>query len=323
MMKQKQSINNIVLVVAIARVVAIFPTVSTHSCTHDGDRQSKWQILAIHPPQAVKKGSFHRCIELDSAKATTTMKQSTIIAVVAILIDSTSAFSKGPPGFRGEARFFLDTADTREWDDLLPLGIFHGVTTNPTLLERSHQPCTISHIQMLAKRALTQTEEFMCQSWGATSNEMYQTGMQLSEVDRARIVIKVPVTARGMTAAARLIKSGVRVCLTACYDSKQALLAGAVGAEYLAPYLGRMTDSGKNGMEECMRMQDIVEGLGSETRILVASIRDVESFAVLAEAGLDTFTFSPQVARELFDEPLTDAAAQVFEESAARGSTYQ
>ena len=240
-----------------------------------------------------------------------------------ILVDTTSAFSKEPPGFRGDCRFFLDTADTREWDALLPLGIFHGITTNPTLLERSHQPCTVHHIQGLAQRALSKTEEFMCQSWGATSNEMYQTGMQLSEVDRDRITIKVPVTARGMEAAARLIRSGVKVCLTACYDSKQALLAGSVGAEYLAPYLGRMTDSGKNGLEECMKMQDVVEGLGSHTRILVASIRDVESLTILAEAGLDTFTFSPEIARAIFDEPLTDAAAEVFEEAASRGSTYQ
>jgi len=258
-------------------------------------------------------------------RPTMAMKPAFLAALAIFLgvIDKSIAFSKVPPGARGECRFFLDTADTREWDALLPLGIFHGITTNPTLLERAHQPCTVPHIQGLARKALSQTEEFMCQSWGATSNEMYQTGMQLSEPDRDRITIKVPVTARGMKAATRLIKSGVKVCLTACYDSKQALLAGSVGAEYLAPYLGRMSDSGKNGLEECMRMQDIVEGLGCQTRILVASIRDVESFVLLAEAGLDTFTFSPEIARNLFDEPLTDAAAEVFEEAASRGSTYQ
>ena len=38
---------------------------------------------------------------------------------------------------RGGSRFFLDTANVAEWEALLPLGMFHGVTTNPTLLERS------------------------------------------------------------------------------------------------------------------------------------------------------------------------------------------
>lgn len=66
-------------------------------------------------------------------------------------------------------------------------------------------------------------------------------------------------------------------------------------------------------------MQAIVDGMGSTTRILVASIREVDSMATLAARGLDTYTFSPDTARMLFSEPLTDAAADAFEE-AARGN---
>jgi transaldolase len=54
--------------------------------------------------------------------------------------------------------------------------------------------------------------------------------------------------------------------------------------------------------------------------VLVASIRDADSMATLATKGCDTFTFSPVVARLLFEEPLTDAAAVVFEQAAAAGS---
>ena len=62
-----------------------------------------------------------------------------------------------------------------------------------------------------------------------------------------------------------------------------------------------------------------MEGLGASTRILVASIRDVESMAYLATQGCDTFTFSPDIARALLDEPLTDAAAAAFEAAATQG----
>jgi len=68
---------------------------------------------------------------------------------------------------------------------------------------------------------------------------MYDNGMTLSIIDRERIVIKVPVTTKGTEVARRLMESGVRVCLTAGYDSKQALIAASLGVEYLAPYLGR------------------------------------------------------------------------------------
>ena len=51
---------------------------------------------------------------------------------------------------RGTNRLFLDTADTDVWQELLPLGIFHGVTTNPTLLERADEECTTKHLHHLA-----------------------------------------------------------------------------------------------------------------------------------------------------------------------------
>ena len=120
----------------------------------------------------------------------------------------------------------------------------------------------------------------------------------------------------GVKAATQLIRSGCRVCLTACYHHKQALIAASIGAEYIAPYLGRMTDIGKDGVTECVDMQEITDGLGSDTRILVASIREAQTLTQLAEAGLETFTFSSDVARELFHEPLTDEAAAVFEKAA-------
>ena len=116
------------------------------------------------------------------------------------------------------------------------------------------------------------------------------------------------------------------MCLTACYNSHQAIVAAGLGAEYLAPYLGRMNDSGRDGSLECQRMEEIVRGMKSSTRILVASIRDVEAMASLMRGGrdgqstMDTFTFNPDVARALFEEPLTEQAAEDFEAAALRGS---
>jgi transaldolase len=237
-------------------------------------------------------------------------------------------------------RLFLDTAVESEWSSLLPLGIFHGITTNPTLLEKAGHECTIPSIQQLALQALSlpNCNEFMCQAWGQTSMDMYKVGLELSQIDRCRIVIKVPVTFQGTKAASLLIESGVRVCLTACYSSDQALIAAGLGAEYIAPYLGRMTDNGKDGMDECRRMQTIVQGMkmntkvtmngssssnsnsNNHTRVLVASIRDVKSMTDLIASGtnMDTFTFSPDVARMLFDDALTDQAAADFEAAAQR-----
>lgn len=237
-----------------------------------------------------------------------------------LLLSSASVVNAYTSEFRGAGRLFLDTADVAEWDKLLPLGIFHGVTTNPILLQRAGQPCVIPNIHAMASKALQYTEEFMCQAWGRNVEDLVQCGLDLAAPSKKRIVIKVPVTAEGVQSARILIEEGVRVCLTACYDHKQALIATSVGAEYIAPYLGRMSEAGKDGQAECLKMQEIVLGMKGDTRILVASIRDAQTMVDLAAQGMETFTFSPEVARELFLEPLTIKAAKDFEEAAVRNS---
>ena len=162
---------------------------------------------------------------------------------------------ENPAVARGGSRFFLDTADVAEWEALLPLGMFHGVTTNPTLLERV--ACTVEACRQLAVTAgALGVEEIMFQAWGATTEAMVDQGLRLASIEPARVTVKVPVTAAGTAAAAELVQRGVRVCLTACYGREQALVAASVGAEYLAPYLGRMDDAGKDGMAECRAMQE-------------------------------------------------------------------
>ena len=51
-------------------------------------------------------------------------------------------------------KFYLDSADAAQWR--LPAGCppVQGVTTNPTLLRRSGQPCTLEHLRPLSERAL-------------------------------------------------------------------------------------------------------------------------------------------------------------------------
>ena len=87
---------------------------------------------------------------------------------------------------------------------------------------------------------------------------MFNNGMKISEMDRERIVVKVPVTAEGTKAATMLGSLGVRICLTACYNSNQALIAGSMGVEYIAPYLGRYVNTiGKNVLQSNREISQI------------------------------------------------------------------
>ncbi|BAZ16729.1 transaldolase [Calothrix sp. NIES-4071] len=221
------------------------------------------------------------------------------------------------PNYKG-IRLFLDTADTQQWQHWLPTGLFYGVTTNPLLLELSQVTCSVSHLKALASLAFTlKAKEVQLQTWGTTVDCLVKTGKLLAAIDE-RVVVKVPITKIGTEAASKLIAEGIRVTLTGVYAIHQVLIAAASGADYVAPYLGRINDLGRNGREDLIAMQRANAGVNSTTRILVASIRSVDDITLLATEGLDTFTFSPLIAADLFDVTATNQAATNFEEAACR-----
>ena len=57
--------------------------------------------------------------------------------------------------------------------------------------------------------------------------------------------VKIPITKIGSEAAKELIAAKISVTFTACFESKQVILAAAIGANYVAPYLGRINDQGR------------------------------------------------------------------------------
>jgi transaldolase len=214
-------------------------------------------------------------------------------------------------------RLFLDTAETTAWAEWLPSGLFHGVTTNPTLLRRAGRPCRLDALASLTHEALDLgCREVHLQAWGGEAADLEACGRALAALAPARVTVKLPVTRCGAAAAARLIATGLPVTFTACYEVPQVLVAAALGARYIAPYLGRIGDLGRDGPSELVAMQRCLRGTGSSVRLLVASLRQAETLSRLAAEGLDTFTISAKVAAELFGSKATIEAAAQFERDA-------
>lgn len=216
-------------------------------------------------------------------------------------------------------RFLLDTADRGAWARLMPLGCFSGVTTNPVLLKAAGVPCGLPSITALVRQAVDLgAGEVHVQTWGRATDVYVERGLALAAIS-PKVVVKVPITAEGASAAAVLRREGVRITLTAVYSPAQALAASALGAEYAAPYLGRMNDAGRDGFADIALMARAFREHRSATRILVASLRGPDDVVRLAAEGLDTFTLAPKHAAGLFADELTQQAVEAFE-AAAEGS---
>ncbi|WP_183086249.1 transaldolase family protein [Mycetocola tolaasinivorans] len=205
--------------------------------------------------------------------------------------------------------FYADSADTEEVAALLAAGVITGVTTNPTILARSNRGA--SDIPELARRWSAEgAERVFFQAWGSTAAELIERGTEIASLG-SNITVKVPATTIGFTAARALIAQDVSVLITAVYAPAQALLAAAIGADFIAPYLGRLEDSGQDGVAVIADFAALVAD--SDTEVLAASLRTPDAIAALARVGVWQFTAAPGVIWACMQNDVSDASAAAFE----------
>jgi transaldolase len=208
---------------------------------------------------------------------------------------------------------YLDSADLTELQACLPHPVVHGVTTNPTLLQRAG--IGRAEVPGLLKRCIELgARQVQAQVYSSEVDAMLEDAQALlPQFDSGQLVIKIPATRQGLDAGARLIAQGVPVTFTAVYAPEQAHFAAQLGAAYAAPYLGRLDDSGINGLALIGQMQSLVaRRTSSGTRLLVASIRSREAYLSLLGLGVGAITIPPRLFAELLDHPATLAAERGF-----------
>jgi transaldolase len=208
---------------------------------------------------------------------------------------------------------YIDAADRQLIEELWGSGVFAGVTTNPTILDRAglgqrDVPGLYTWLTDLGVGTV------YVQVVGRTREEMLRSADGLRSL--GPLTVKVPATAAGLSAAGTLVRDGAQVLLTAVYHPVQALMARDCGIQGVAPYVGRMSDAGRSGVESVVAMQ---QAIGTEpTRILAASLRSADDIARLAAAGVPDFTLGAALARSILDDELTRAAVDEFEAATAR-----
>ena len=214
-------------------------------------------------------------------------------------------------------RLYLDTADSSDWRELMPMGVFYGITTNPLLTARAGLPYgKISWKDLAQTAADLGAKEFHAQVYGNIdqtlnfAEQIYEIGQSVG-ID---CVVKIPLSFDGIRIAPKIKRMGGKILLTACYDAKQMIIATALEAHYIAPYFGRMREAGVDAMAHLRAMKEMSQ-IGS-CRTLVASLRSAKQMVEIAQLGHDCFTISPTVARDLFQSDLTDLAVAKFEQSA-------
>ena len=158
-------------------------------------------------------------------------------------------------------KFFIDTAEIEEIKYLSELGLIDGVTTNPSLIYKSGKDfkTVIKEISELIDGPIS------AEVTSTVGKEMIDQGIELSKISK-NIVVKVPLTKDGLKACKELSTQNIKVNVTLCFSSAQALLAGKLGATYISPFIGRLDDIGTSGLNLIKEIVSIYNNYNKESK---------------------------------------------------------
>jgi len=208
-------------------------------------------------------------------------------------------------------KFFIDTANLDQIREANDLGILDGVTTNPSLMAKEG----IRGEDNISKHYKTISDIVK----GDVSAEVVSTdfdgivaeGKKLAAIN-SNIIVKVPMIKEGVKAMKWFSENGIATNCTLCFSAGQAILAAKVGAKYISPFIGRIDDSGWDGIELIAQIANIYAIQGYETQILAASIRSALHIVKCAEAGANVVTSPLEPILGLLKHPLTDIGLAKF-----------
>ena len=212
-------------------------------------------------------------------------------------------------------KFFIDTANLAQIKEANDLGILDGVTTNPTLMAKEgikgHEAVT-NHYKTICEMVDGDISAEVVSTDFAT---IIEEGKKLHAI-HPNIVVKVPMIKDGIKAIKWFTDNGIRTNCTLIFSAGQAILAAKAGASYVSPFIGRIDDSGWDGMELIHQLRQLFTIQGYNTEILAASIRYPNHIIKCAEAGADVCTCPLDSILGLLKHPLTDIGLAKFLEDA-------
>ncbi|MGA7078734.1 MAG: transaldolase family protein [Terriglobales bacterium] len=200
-----------------------------------------------------------------------------------------------------------DPAETLRMKSLI--GFLDGQTTNPSLIaknpaiqrlvasghrlssqeEKMEYKKIVQSISPLVGDAGVSIEVFA--DLNTSAEEMHAQGQEMfSWIPNA--YVKYPCTHEGLRAAQMSTDKSIRVNMTLCFSQEQAaaVYAATKGSKepvYVSPFVGRLDDQGKDGMDLVRNIKTMYEHSDGHVHVLAASIRNVNhllySFALSAE----------------------------------------
>ena len=182
--------------------------------------------------------------------------------------------------------FFLDTADVDEIREIASWGILDGVTTNPSLIKKSGRDFK----QVVAEIASICDGPISAEVTAMDTDGMVAQALELKGELPDNVIIKIPCVPEGLAATRILTDKGIKTNVTLIFSAAQALMAAKAGATYVSPFIGRIDDTGHDGMTLIAEIMDTWSNYDISTKVLAASIRHPTHVLQCIQLGAHTAT---------------------------------
>lgn len=214
-------------------------------------------------------------------------------------------------------KFFIDTANLAQIKEANDMGILDGVTTNPSLMAKEGIKGTeaiMNHYKTICEMV---DGDISAEVIATDFNGIVEEGKKLAAI-HPNIVVKVPMIKDGVKAIKWFTDNGIRTNCTLVFSAGQAILCAKAGAAYVSPFIGRIDDSGWDGVQLVEQIKHIYSIQGFKTQVLAASIRNPNHIIRCAEVGADVCTCPLESILGLLKHPLTDIGLAKFLEDAKK-----
>lgn len=205
-------------------------------------------------------------------------------------------------------KFFLDTTNLDDIRAYQSFGLIDGVTTNPSLMSKSDKGFYETAVDLCKEIEGDVSIEVVSSEY----NKMIEEGTTIASMAK-NAVIKLPMTWDGIRACHYFSSRDFKVNMTLCFSANQALIAAKAGAKYVSPFIGRLDDIGKDGINLIREIRYIYNNYNMQTNILAASIRTTEHVKQAAICGADYITMPPALMHQLIEHELTTKGLEIFE----------
>ena len=211
---------------------------------------------------------------------------------------------------------YLDSANPNEISAAFNLGIFYGLTTTPTFLQRQG----VANVDAWLLETSKHVPVIQVEALGSSASEIVAEAHRLLALGMPRVttVFKIPVSLHGVEACARLSKEGIMTNVHLIYTPQQAYMAMNSGATYVCPLVGRLQDQGTDALALVDSIVAFKDRHGYASKVMFSSVRHSEHVRNAMDLGVDAVTVPWSVAQQLPNNHLTSLGTAQFDEDHRR-----